>query len=92
MRLLPQFPQAVPNLATAEDGNSLRERNRLAAKKWRKRKDEHLYELESENDSLRQRCFQLCTAARELRVENTILEEELGFFQDFMRKIMNQPK
>jgi hypothetical protein len=92
LRVNPNFIPPVADIRAMQDGGSLRERNRVAAKKWRKKKDEHLSELEDENDKLRERAFGLCSAVRKLAVENSVLEAELGFFQDFMRKIMNQAK
>ena len=70
----------------------LKERNRIAAQKWRKKKDKYLTELESANDVLRQQALSLCGQMQSLRVENKLLEDELQFFQSFMSKIMNAPK
>ena len=67
----------------------LKERNRIAAQKWRKKKDKYLTELESANDVLRQQALSLCGQMQSLRVENKLLEDELQFFQSFMSKIMN---
>lgn len=77
-----------------EDGASsgrkdLKERNRLAAQKWRKKKDQYLYELESANDNLRSQALALCSQVQSLRVENKLLEDELQFFQSFMSNIMH---
>ena len=70
----------------------LKERNRIAAQKWRKKKDKYLTELESANDVLRQQALSLCGQMQSLRVENKLLEDELQFFQSFMSKIMHAPK
>lgn len=67
----------------------LKERNRIAAQKWRKKKDKYLTELESANDVLRQQALSLCGQMQSLRVENKLLEDELQFFQSFMSKIMH---
>jgi uncharacterized protein YllA (UPF0747 family) len=67
----------------------VRARNRVAAKKWRSKKDEALYQLEAMNDQLRQEALQLRKAACELQTENQILEDELKFFQSFMSTFMS---
>ena len=71
----------------------IKERNRIAAKKWRDKKDSLLYELESTNDNLRSRALTLRNESLSLQTENKILKEELSFFQSFMTHIMNsKPK
>lgn len=72
-----------------EDKIDLKERNRIAAQKWRKKKDHYLGELETANDELRKKAFDLCNKIQLLRVENSVLENELLFFQSFMAKIMS---
>lgn len=66
----------------------LRARNRIAASKWRAKRDECLYELEAENDDLRKKALQLRTEITSLKTENEVLEKELTFFQLFMAKLM----
>jgi len=66
----------------------LRARNRVAAKKWRDKKDEILCELENTNDRLRHEALKLRTEIYSLQTENHVLEEELKFFQTFMTKFM----
>ncbi|KAK8895040.1 hypothetical protein M9Y10_023483 [Tritrichomonas musculus] len=73
----------------ATEKKDLKERNRIAAQKWRKKKDKYLTELESANDVLRQQALSLCGQMQALRVENKLLEDELQFFQSFMSKIMH---
>lgn len=75
-----------------DEKSDLRERNRLAAQKWRKKKDQHLAELEELNDQLRKQALELVTQTQLLRAENKVLESELLFFQQFMSKIMSGTK
>lgn len=67
----------------------LKARNRIAAKKWRDRKDEMLAGLEMANDTLRRDALSLRNEVLALQTENQVLEDELRFFQAFMTKIMN---
>lgn len=97
----PQQPQFQPNFSSSgssspidnnikkEDKVDLKERNRIAAQKWRKKKDHYLGELEAANDELRKKTLELCNKVQALRVENSVLENELLFFQSFMAKIMS---
>ncbi|KAH0795588.1 ATF-like basic leucine zipper transcription factor B-ATF-related protein [Histomonas meleagridis] len=66
----------------------IKARNRIAAKKWRDKKDNLLSELEATNDELRRKAFALSKESLSIQTENKILEEELGFFQYFMTEIM----
>lgn len=68
--------------------DDLKERNRMAAQKWRNKKEAHLYELEDLNDKLRIEVFNLQSKAKQMMTENRVLENELAFFQKFMSKIM----
>jgi hypothetical protein len=70
------------------EGEGLKERNRIAAQKWRCRKDRYMTELETENDGLRKQALDLCLEAKSVLVENKLLEDELVFFQKFMSLIM----
>jgi hypothetical protein len=82
----------LPDEIDANPGHrsdDLKARNRVAAKKWRDKKDETLYQLEATNDHLREEALRLRNSALNLRAENAVLEEELQFFQSFMSKIMN---
>ena len=74
------------------DKEEKKERNRIAAKKWRDKKDGSLYSLEAVNDNLREQALGLRKQAIALVSENQILENELRFFQSFMTRIMNAPK
>ena len=76
-------------IGDGRDKKDLKERNRIAAQKWRRKKDKYLSELESANDQLREQALALCGQAQALKVENKLLEDELQFFQSFMSKIMN---
>jgi hypothetical protein len=76
-----------PHLAAG--GDDVRARNRVAAKKWRDKKDEALYQLEATNDRLRQEALSLRNAVRRLQAENQILDDELRFYQSFMTSFMN---
>ena len=66
-----------------------KERNRLAAQKWRQKQDGYLGELEDANDDLRAQVYQMQHQVLALKVENKVLEGELQFFQQFMAKIMS---
>jgi hypothetical protein len=68
----------------------MRERNRLAAQKWRKKKEGYLTDLEDANDALRQEAFKLANDVHSLRIENGILEEQLNFFHQMMRNMVSQ--
>jgi hypothetical protein len=68
--------------------DDLRARNKVAAKKWRDKKDDTLYDLEARNDRLRGEALGLRKELMALKTENRVLEEELRFFQSFMTKIM----
>ena len=67
----------------------LKARNRIAAKKWRDRKDDSMHDLEIINDDLREQALELRNQCLALSAENKVLEKELRFFQSFMSKIMN---
>jgi hypothetical protein len=89
------IPVANPSPARDLDDDSrsgLKERNRLAAKKWRLKKDQMLGELEARNDDLRKQALDLVSELQALRVQSRLLEEELGFFQGFMSKMMAATK
>jgi hypothetical protein len=93
---LPGNPDIPQNGQSGQDGKEeFRARNRIAAKKWRDKKDETLYQLEATNDQLRKTALDLRRQILGIQTENRVLEEELKFFQAFMTKIMkvtpNQP-
>jgi hypothetical protein len=98
-RILPEVPSwtsipaDVPRtslpLHPPSSKNELRARNRVAAKKWRDKKDETLYNLEARNDQLRLEALRLRGTLNALQTENRVLEEELTFFQSFMTRIMS---
>ena len=71
------------------DKEEKKARNRIAAKKWRDKKDGSLYSLEAINDKLREQALDLRKQSLSLIAENRILEKELHFFQNFMTRIMN---
>lgn len=87
----PQIAAPVPQEQIQQTQQKLdhKERNRLAAQKWRAKKDQSLSTLEDENDHLRKSVFDLQSQALQLHVENKILESELQYFQQFMSKIMS---
>ena len=82
-------PLNVTNNRDSDEKADLKERNRIAAQKWRQKKDQYLGELEVTNDELRKKALDLCSKAESLRIENNVLENELQFFQSFMSKIMS---
>lgn len=86
--LVNQMPPAQP----ADDRSEIKERNRIAAQKWRQKKDHYLGELEEANDQLRKQALELSSQIQSLKVENKVLESELLFFQQFMSKVMSAPK
>jgi hypothetical protein len=81
------FARAVAQ-GEEEERIGLKERNRVAAQKWREKKDRYLLELEGTNDGLRKQALALNTDLLALKVENRTLEEELAFFQGFMSRMM----
>ena len=88
------IPQMAPASQQAINDHALqqkldhKERNRIAAQKWRAKKDECLSTLEEENDVLRKKVFDLQAQALQLSTENNVLESELQYFQQFMSRIM----
>ncbi|OHT01190.1 hypothetical protein TRFO_32078 [Tritrichomonas foetus] len=80
-------PQIHKEKSNHED---LKARNRIAAKKWRDKKDEALATLESANDELRKEALQLRNVVLSLKTETQVLENELRYFQSFMSRIMNK--
>jgi len=88
MPMIPMVSNNQPTSPVAEKSD-LKERNRIAAQKWRQKKDGYLGELEASNDDLREQVFNLSSQAASLRVENKVLENELMFFQQFMSRIMS---
>jgi hypothetical protein len=102
--LIPPLRQRMsPNMArpklpmeterdSPESKADLKERNRLAAQKWRRKKDKWLTELEIANDGLRKQALNVMSQLQALKVENSMLNEELTFFQSFMTKMMESPK
>jgi hypothetical protein len=86
---VPRLPDPMPRPSGNSGKDDLRARNRVAAKKWRDKKDEMLSNLESRNDQLRLEALRLRRQAMALQTENQVLEDELKFFQSFMTKIMN---
>jgi hypothetical protein len=91
---VPAIPPVLsPDPEDPDDSRfGLKERNRFAAKKWRVKKDRLLGDLENESDSLRKQALDLMNEVQSLRVQNRLLEDELGFFQAFMSKMMAGPK
>jgi hypothetical protein len=83
-------PRAPP-LPDRDKREDLRARNKIAAKKWRDKKDETLTDLEAKNDRLRVEALGLRRELLTLKAENHVLEDELKFFQAFMTKIMQPP-
>jgi hypothetical protein len=79
-------------LPPANDRTSLRARNKIAAQKLRKKKEGYLQALEDANDALRAEPFRLWSEVRTLTVQNSVLEDELAYFQSLMRRMMNQGK
>jgi hypothetical protein len=82
------LPPPAPPLPDRERKDDLRARNKVAAKKWRDKKDETLSDLEGKNDQLRAEALDLRKQLMSLKTENHVLEDELKFFQSFMTKIM----
>ena len=72
----------------SEDIESIRLKNRLAARKFREKRQKMLTKLEEANDSLRAKVYELTKVAIAFQVENTILEKELQFFQATMKTFM----
>jgi hypothetical protein len=75
-----------------EDKADIKERNRLAAQTWRRKKDKRITELETANHCLRKQALNTASQLQTLKVENRILEEQLAFFQGVMAKMMGSSK
>ena len=71
--------------------SNLKERNRIAAKKLRDKKDKHFNEIEAENDELRIQALRLKKRRDSILVENQVLDRELQFFQRIISTIMDKP-
>jgi hypothetical protein len=84
------LPPLRPRLDSDSDSEhiSVRERNRVAAQRWREKKNRFITNLEQDNADLRQRAFQSSVELRRLESTNKILEEELAFFQKVVARIM----
>ncbi|OHT00853.1 hypothetical protein TRFO_32369 [Tritrichomonas foetus] len=67
-----------------ENSEAIRLKNRIAAKKWREKKNNMLSILEEANDALRCETLRLSRIVLSLCVENRHLEEDISFFQSFM--------
>jgi hypothetical protein len=81
--------QAESSLPPRDPKACLRARNRVAAKRWRDKKDDELYNLETTNDQLRREALSFRKQLLVLQTENHVLGDELRFFQSFMTNIMN---
>jgi hypothetical protein len=68
---------------------SRKEQNRVAAQKWREKKESYRSALEDANEQLRAQAFRFLSQIQELRTENTILEQQLDFFHNLMRAIIS---
>ena len=64
-------------------------KNRLAAKRFREKKDILMSHLEEENDFLRKEALRLTKHLMTLHVQNQYLEDDLKFFQSFLSLFMN---
>ena len=84
-----QVQQMKQGKSKKTDKEEIKARNRIAAKKWRDKKDDSLYTFEALNDNLREEAMRLRNDSLTLLAENRVLENELRFFQTFMTKIMN---
>ena len=84
-----QQQQQKQSKSKKTDREEIKARNRIAAKKWRDKKDDSLYTYEALNDNLREEAMRLRNDSLTLLAENRVLENELRFFQTFMTKIMN---
>lgn len=70
----------------------LKERNRVAARKWRSKQNKHLNELENENDELRKNVFDLHCHYLKLQTENKLLDEEISAFQKLLTELVRGPE
>ncbi|KAK8840341.1 hypothetical protein M9Y10_030899 [Tritrichomonas musculus] len=71
-----------------EKSPNLKERNRIAARKWRQKKESYLSSLELDNEVLRQKALKLYQEMQSIKIENGFLGKELQYFQDFMSSIL----
>jgi putative heme degradation protein len=89
------FPPPIILQAPEADGDdspaSMKERNKLAARKWRQKKDKYMIELENTNDALRKQALDMVSSLQALKVANALLQNELNFFQEFMCTVVTPP-
>lgn len=64
--------------------NIIKERNRIAANEWRKRRNEYLNQLEIENSELKKQLYSMYHEMKKLQCENNFYDEEIQFFQNFI--------
>lgn len=62
----------------------LREKNKNAARKWRKAQNEYIEMLDSENEMLRKQLLQMLNDMKKLKIENNILNDQILFFQSII--------
>ena len=67
------------------DNSDLKEKNKIAAKKWRKKKENYLKKLEEVNDLLRNEVVKLYYQSKSLKVEINVFETELWFFNQLLQ-------
>lgn len=69
---------------------SVKIKNRIAAKKFREKKNAGLIKLEMENDFLVREVLNLSYKVLKIKTENKMLEENINFFQSFLHNIMKK--
>lgn len=92
---LEEYPETVPSedqkhvqSKKSDEVESLRLKNRLAARKFREKRHEMMTKLEEANDSLRAKLYELTKTAIRFQVQNSVIERELQFFQTTMKSLM----
>lgn len=71
------------------DRDLIKEKNRIAIKKWRNKRDNYIRELEKDNDILKKRALSLSNHFNELLEKNQSLNSEIQNFQSFMMNMFN---
>lgn len=71
------------------DRDLIKEKNRIAIKKWRNKRDNYIRELEKDNDILIKRALSLSNHFNELLEKNQSLNSEIQNFQSFMMNMFN---
>lgn len=75
---------------SSDQEETMKIRNRMAARKCREKKNAFLINLEMENDSLIRQVLSLTNKVTALKTENKLLEENIEFIQSLLSTIMKK--